>query len=218
MSKINWQEKWKQGQIGFHQEEVNSDLIKYMSTYLDNGDNHHIFVPLCGKTRDMLWLSEKSQHVYGVELSALALQQFDEENDLKLVRESEANFSIYINDDYTLYQGDFFKLTKAHIPQVTHIYDRASIIALPKEIRKKYAEHLTQVISAPHIFLITIEYDQEKVQGPPYSVPQDEIYSYYSHHYNIKIEAEVIINEGLPPRFSEQNLEIKKTVYSMTKK
>jgi thiopurine S-methyltransferase len=220
MSKINWQDKWEQGQIGFHQSEINSDLVNYMSRYLEISEKNdfHIFVPLCGKTSDMLWLKERSKHIYGVELSPLALLQFSEENKLGLEKDLTPTIPSFKNHEYTLYQGDYFNLTKDHLPKLTHVYDRASIIALPQSIRKKYAEHLSEVIAAPYIFLITIDYDQEKVQGPPYSVPQNEIYSYYSKDYNIQIEDEVAITDGLPPRFSEQNVTIKKTVYFMTRK
>lgn len=218
-SEINWQEKWDQGQIGFHQENFNSDLVTYMDRVISESDELvNVFVPLCGKTRDMLWLSEKFIKVFGVELSHLAMEQFEAENNRNFKKSSIDSFTTYSDDKYTLYQGDFFKLDKSHLPHVTHIYDRASMIALPKKIRKSYSKHLTEVIKAPHIFLITIDYDQDKVHGPPYSVPQDEVRSYYGQSYLIEVMSEVVISEGVPPRFAEEGATIKKTVYFMKRK
>ena len=39
-----------------------------------------IFVPLCGKTLDLIWLNEKGHTVMGCELSEVAAKQFFEEN------------------------------------------------------------------------------------------------------------------------------------------
>ncbi len=50
-----WHEKWRSGKLGFHQEKVNSRLVRYWQL-LDLNDGDPVFVPLCGKSLDMLWL------------------------------------------------------------------------------------------------------------------------------------------------------------------
>jgi thiopurine S-methyltransferase len=68
---------------------------------------------------------------------------------------------------------------------VTAIYDRAALIALPKEMRSKYVDHLQKVLSpAVNILLVTLEFDQET--GPPFSVSADEVEALFGERFEIK--------------------------------
>ncbi len=77
-----WHERWQQNQIGFHQQEVNPFLQGYWPS-LKADPSDQVFVPLCGKSHDLLWLRAMGHHVVGVELSPLAVDSFFSENSLR---------------------------------------------------------------------------------------------------------------------------------------
>ena len=69
MNKKNyWQQKWQANDIKFHRLGVNEHLVKYCAN-LQLRPNDHVFVPLCGKGLDMLWLAERGYRITGVEIS-----------------------------------------------------------------------------------------------------------------------------------------------------
>ena len=75
MKKEYWLDRWKREDIGFHQNIINPYLREHWQK-LHLAQNSEVFVPLCGKSRDMLWLHEQGHKVLGVELSHLAAQAF----------------------------------------------------------------------------------------------------------------------------------------------
>ncbi len=76
-----WQERWKNQDIGFHQPEFHALLQKYWSR-LDLRPGSPVFVPLCGKSLDMVWLAQQGHRVIGAELSELAIDDFFAERGL----------------------------------------------------------------------------------------------------------------------------------------
>ena len=79
MKKEFWLERWERQEIGFHQSEINPYLCQYWNE-VHAARESEVFVPLCGKSRDMLWLRKQGHTVLGVELSAIAAQAFFKEN------------------------------------------------------------------------------------------------------------------------------------------
>ena len=65
-----WYERWREGRIGFHLNDTNPNLTEWFDR-LDLKPGSRIFVPLCGKSVDMLWLVEQGMEVVGVELLEL---------------------------------------------------------------------------------------------------------------------------------------------------
>ncbi len=174
-----WLERWQQNQIGFHEKEINSHLQNYWGK-LKLPKKSKIFVPLCGKSSDMLWLLAQGYEVLGVELSPLAVQGFFIDNQLDAKLSNCGAFQRWEIDGLSIYQGDFFALTSEDLAGCSAIYDRASLIALPFDMRQKYAEHLKKVVpSLTDTLLITLEYDQNEMQGPPFSVSKEEVYSLF---------------------------------------
>src|SRR3569623_1038336 len=81
MDREFWQARWDEGRIGFHQDDVNPYLRRYwpgMNIPVDNA----VFVPLCGKSKDMLRLRAQGHAVMGVEVVARAVEAFFAENAL----------------------------------------------------------------------------------------------------------------------------------------
>ena len=212
-----WQQRWADNQIGFHLPEVNPYLITYWSA-LEHKENSKVFVPLCGKTMDMTWLVSQKHSVLGVECSQKAVDAFFEENRLVPEKERIKEFIRYSTTGIELLLGDFFKLDKPCLENVSAVYDRASMVALPEKMRLSYVEHLTQLLpDSVNIFLVTLEYDQSLMQGPPFSVSNDEILRLYNPNFNVELLHQVdVINEQ--KRFKQRGLKsLIERIYKITR-
>ncbi len=197
-----WLERWEQNQIGFHEEEINSHLQKFWGS-LKIPPESKIFVPLCGKSSDMLWLLSQGYHILGVELSPLAVKSFFAENNLEARVTDCGAFQCWEMNGLTIFQGNFFDLTSEDLRDCCAIYDRASLIALPVEMRQQYAQHLREVAPAiSHTLLVALEYDQDEMQGPPFSVSENEVHSLFG----TAIQIECLFAEDI----LEQNEQFKK--------
>ena len=200
-----WHERWQQNQIGFHQDEINPYLKSFWANPgLTPGSQ--IFVPLCGKSLDMLWLRQQGYQVLGIEISPTAVAAFFEENGIKPEVEDIHPFQRWSGDDIEILCGDFFALTARELEAVGAVYDRASLIALPPAMRRQYAEHLYQILPSPvEILLVTLEYPQQQMDGPPFSVSQDELNELYHDQYAISLLASSDII-GQEPHFKSKGL------------
>ncbi|QHF04396.1 thiopurine S-methyltransferase [Pseudomonas asturiensis] len=166
-----WQQRWSTGQIGFHQAEVNEDLRTFWPELaLEQGAR--VLVPLCGKSQDMSWLIEQGFYVVGVELSQTAVEGYFVGRQPPQVRRC-GGFSVYCGPGIEIWCGDFFALTSEAIGRCAAFYDRAAMIALPSDMRERYVRQLEQLMpSVCRGLLITLDYDQSELEGPPFSVPE----------------------------------------------
>lgn len=174
-----WHQRWASNQIGFHQSEPNPLLRNYWSR-LEPAPGQGVFVPLCGKTRDLWWLQEQGHHAVGVELSALAVEAFFAEAGAAAVRQDHGQLQRWHSQEITLFCGDFFALQPADVAACALIYDRASLIALPPAMRRDYAAHLRRLFpQGATMLLITLEYSPSAGNGPPFSVSDAEVRELY---------------------------------------
>lgn len=181
-----WLQRWASGNTGFHQDEVNPYLTRYWHS-LEVPSDAVVFVPLCGKSRDMQWLHSRGHAVVGVELSRLALEVFFREGGLAPTETRTEPFEVFRAQRYTLYQGDFFDLTREELQDVDVVYDRASLIALPPEMRVRYSRHLIDIVPRRAVMLvITLEYPQIEMAGPPFSVDEEEVRRLYEAEYAVE--------------------------------
>jgi thiopurine S-methyltransferase len=181
-----WQNRWRNGQIGFHQAYVDRSLQRHWPA-LNLGAGSRVFVPLCGKSLDLLWLRDQGHFVTGVELSATALEAFCMENGIPARRRVSATFDIYETENMELYCGDFFKLTPSLLGKPAAVYDRAALISWAPELRTAYAGHIAALATpGTHMLLITLEYPQAQMSGPPFSVTRDEVEKLYSRVFEIQ--------------------------------
>lgn len=178
-----WHERWQQNQIGFHQGQVNPYLQQHWKD-LGVPTPARILVPLCGKSLDLLWLREQGYRVEGVELSELAIRAFFEENAIEASSSRVGDFQVWESDGLRLWCGDFFRLKSGMLGPVDAVYDRAALIALPAPMRRQYVEHLQTLIGlVPHL-LVTLEYPQDRMSGPPFSVDAEEVRDLFAQHFN----------------------------------
>jgi thiopurine S-methyltransferase len=181
-----WHERWRTGQIGFHQKSPDRNLARHFAD-LRLAKGSRVFVPLCGKSLDLLWLRDQGHFVVGVELSAIALEAFCMENGVPARRRVREDFEIYEAPALELYRGDFFALTPALLDGVAAVYDRAALISWTPELRAPYVEHLASLLSGgTQMLLVTLEYPQPQMRGPPFSVLSEEVERLYSPYFRIR--------------------------------
>ena len=201
----HWLDRWRENRIGFHETSVNQYLKNYLPRLaLPTGAT--VFMPLCGKALDINWLAQQGYEVIGIELSQLAVEAFFEENSLDYERVVSDRFAIYTSGNIRLLQGDFFDLRNDDLSSCDFIYDRAALIAMELADRPRYYTHMLSVIPrSSSMLLITLEYDQSEMLGPPFSVPTDEVYRYYSAAFSVNLlESNEIVDER--PRWRKVGL------------
>ncbi|RLA23471.1 MAG: thiopurine S-methyltransferase [Gammaproteobacteria bacterium] len=182
-----WLERWQQNQIGFHEQETNAHLQEFWKT-LNIPKGSKIFIPLCGKSRDILWLLSLGYQAVGVEISPLAVENFFAENKLEAKISACDNFQLWKADGLSVYLGNFFELSSIHLTDCNAIYDRAALIALPAEMRQQYVQHLKKIApELSHTLLVTLEYAQHEMPGPPFSVNENEVHSLFANTCDIEL-------------------------------
>ena len=200
-----WHERWKKDEIGFHQTEINAHLRRFTGM-LGLEPGAHILVPLCGKSLDMLWLARQGYMITGIELSERAARDFFTENalDYEMINNGDAN--IYRGKNIEIRCMDFFTTTASNLPKVDGVYDRAALIALPPNMRSAYASRLAGLVGeGVPCLLITLEYPQNEMNGPPFSVESGEVEDLFCCEFKVR---RLLAEERLAkePRFRKKGL------------
>lgn len=191
-----WHQRWIDNVIGFHLNQVNPLLIaNFDSLSLDVGSR--VFLPLCGKTLDLAWLLSNGYCVSGAELSDLAVNQLFEQLEITPTKTDLGDLTRYSADSIDIFVGDIFHLSSKVLGEVDAVYDRAAFVALPKEMRDRYAEHLVQLTNGAQQLLITFEYDQTLQAGPPFAISNQELTQQYNHRYEMTLLASQALEGGL---------------------
>jgi len=186
-----WLERWQRNEIGFHQPAPNTALTRHWPK-LGLAPGARVFVPLAGKSLDMIWLAAQGHRVIGIELAAEAVRAFADENGPI--------------DRVELRCGDLFELDPAALGRIEAVFDRGSLVALPPLLRQRYAAKLTE-LSPPgtRTLLVTMEYDQSKMNGPPHAVPEAEVRALFGATHDIElIERNGALDDF--PRFAQRGV------------
>ena len=208
MEKSFWLDKWQAKEIGFHLSDFHPLLQKYHLKVFSSSKS--VFVPLCGKSHDMAFLASEKYRVTGSELSEIAAQEFFEEQKLLFgntdyLIENQRTHTSYRNDGCTIFTGDYFDLESTMLLGAENIYDRAALIALPKEMRVRYVKQLKELLPQANMLLITLDYDQSVVSGPPFSVDEQEVNQLFSFASIKQLYRQDIIEQE--PRFMSKGLQ-----------
>lgn len=187
-----WHERWRANRIAFHQNRVNALLERHHHRLLrvsaGGPDRPVVLVPLCGRSLDMWWLREQGWQVLGVELSEIAVRDFFAERGFAAVPETDGPFTRYAADDIELLVGDVFDLTPERLAGVDAVYDRAALVALPPDLRRRYVVHMQAALpERSATLLITFEYPQHEFDGPPFSVSPGAVDALYSATRTIEL-------------------------------
>ncbi len=200
-----WLERWAEQQIGFHQERINPHLERFWPM-LEPGSGGRVFVPLCGKSHDMRWLLEQGYRVVGCELSSLAVEAFFAENGLTPDIQQTPHYARWKDGDIEILCGDFFSLDPADVGAIDTFYDRASLIALTPTQRPLYARQLAHLVGKDTAgLLITLDYNQLELSGPPFAVSAAEVDRLFGDDFEIR---QVFSFDALEenPKFREKGL------------
>jgi len=200
MNNEHWLERWKEKNIGFHEDKVNPLLVRHFKT-LNMSRNSRILIPLCGKTLDISWFLALGHKVLGVELSEIAVNELFEDLNISPQIEEVNGMIHYSSKDIDIFVGDIFHLTTEMSGKIDMIYDSASLVALPKDVRIKYTKHLREISNHATQLLISCEYDQNIMKPTPFSIEEEEIKEHYKNHYEIKLLERAMIVGGLKGKY-----------------
>jgi thiopurine S-methyltransferase len=168
-----WVARWQEGKIGFHEGAPNQYLVAHAAWL---ADRRRVLVPLCGKSEDLAFLASRGHDVVGVELVEDAVKQFFDEHGTVAETEVSGSLVIYRAGAITVIAGDIFAVTTDHIGPIDAIFDRAALVALPPDIRARYAAHLRALTpDARRELLVSIEYPPEASNGPPFCIEEPEV-------------------------------------------
>ena len=190
-----WHQRWQKNEIGFHQSDADAQLVKHFPQLQLQAGNR-VFVPLCGKTLDIAWMLDQGYRVAGAELSQIAIEQLFANLGIKPEVTLVGPLKRYSGDNIDIFVGDIFELTAQELGTIDAVYDRAALVALPKETREKYTRHLAAITNKAPQLLLCFEYDQSLMAGPPFSITPDEVVEHYAATYQTILLEE----EPLPQR------------------
>lgn len=182
-----WNARWNESKIGFHQDRPTPLLLEHWPS-LGIAPGARVFVPLCGKSVDMAWFASQGLEVLGVELSALAVEQFFAEQGLAPeIRDSHYGRH-YSAGGIEIICGDAFALDAALLSSCAAVFDRAALIALPEALRRLYSTSLyASLPTGCRGLLITLEYPQHEKAGPPFSVDEAEVRSRFGDTWTVDV-------------------------------
>ena len=206
MNREFWLQRWQSGRTGFHRNEALPMLTRHWPS-LGLAPGSRVLVPLAGKSLDMIWLTEQGFSVLGVELSPRAIEQFLLENDLRAHEHDSAQGRHFVVASIELICGDVFDLDAPTVAGCAAVYDRAALIALPPPMRRRYADLLSRILPARcNMLLVTLDYDQQLMDGPPFAVSTDEVQTLYGSEWCISpLESRDILDQE--PRFAALGLQ-----------
>ncbi|MCC7254095.1 thiopurine S-methyltransferase [Hyphomicrobium sp.] len=182
-----WIERWQKGEIGFHQAAGNDLLQKHWSS-LGAAPGSTVFVPLCGKSLDMVWLAGQGHRVIGVELSPLAVDDFFRELGVEADTRTAGALVVRTAGPITIWCGDIFDLPAEVVREVGAVYDRAALVAFPPSLQARYAQRLADILPAGvPTLLVSLAYPQEEMSGPPFSTPLARVAELFGKTHDISL-------------------------------
>lgn len=188
MERDFWLERWRTGSTGWHQSDVHPFLARH-GEWLVRGEPTvtRVFVPLCGASRDMLWLRRAGASVVGIDLAPEAFRRFYDDAGLEPRVDRTCLFERWHADDIELLAGDFFDADAAVLGAFGAVYDRAALFALPPAMRERYAQHMAELCRpGTRLLQITFDYDQREMIGPPFAVDGAELHRLYDWAFSIQ--------------------------------
>jgi len=183
-----WLARWRDGRTAFHEGHPNTFLEQHIAQV---AGRRRVLVPLCGKAEDLAFLAARGHEVIGVELAEQAVREFFAAHALTPSIAAHGPFVAYSAGSITLLVGDIFDLTPPWAGVIDALYDRAALIALPAALRSRYVEHILGLLpaGAPGL-VITLEYEQSQMSGPPFAVLEAELRSQFGAATSIVLVAE----------------------------
>ena len=194
-----WTDRWKEDKIGWHRDEVNEYLIKYIEELTGGRSNIRVFVPLSGKSVDMLWLADQGYTVVGVELAKQAIESFFSENILtftvesvKMAATSEPAEVYKCNEkQITIFCCDLFILSEEDVGgKFDAIWDRGSISAIVPSAGdrgKRYTKLMHSLLACNGNYMVESHYYEiDRGNNPPASISDELRNELFGEDFTIK--------------------------------
>jgi len=191
-----WRQRWAKNETAWHQSKTNPLLVKHFQE-LSVAKRGRVFVPLCGRTLDISWLLSHGYRVAGAELSQTAIEQLFMELGVQPEITGVGELDQWSAKNIDIFVGDIFALSRQELGPVDAIYDRAALVAFPEEMRNRYTAHLTEMTGTAPQLLICYEYDQRLLEGPPFSISQEEVKRHYLTKYDVTLLTSTDVAGGL---------------------
>lgn len=156
-----------------------------------------VFVPLCGKSLDIGWLLGEGYRAVGAELVENAVQQLFEGLGVEPAIEDAGPLKRYRAEGLDIFVGDLFDVSAALLGAVDAVYDRAALVALPAETRPRYAAHIADVADRAPQLLVTFDYEQTQMAGPPFAVSEEEVRRLTRTAYEVELLQSAEVEGGL---------------------
>ncbi|KAF4074100.1 hypothetical protein AMELA_G00250680 [Ameiurus melas] len=188
-----WEDKWQEGKIAFHQPHIHQMLKDNLDKILCGQQQVRFFFPLCGKAVDMKWLADMGHVIVGVEISEKGIKEFFEEHSLEYKEEpvpAIPGAKVFKSSDakISLYQCDLYKFSSAIEGQFGAIWDRGSLVAINPCDRQQYAALIMSLMDKDCRYLLaTLEYNPELWKGPPFVVLEEVVKSLYGDACDIEV-------------------------------
>jgi thiopurine S-methyltransferase len=213
-----WHQRWRTGQIGFHQSSPHPFLERWWPT-LGMPRGSRVYVPLCGKSLDMVWLAVRGHAVVGSELSPIAVAEFFGEQRMPVGVRTHGPFRRHASGAFEILEGDALALTPHLLGPVRAAYDRAALVALPAELRAGYAGQFAELMPpGSKSLLVGFEYDEARKPGPPFSVDAQEIAQLYGPAFEIRELERVDIIESSPKFAAAGVAQLFETLYELKRR
>ncbi|PAU82205.1 thiopurine S-methyltransferase [Halovibrio salipaludis] len=168
-----WHDIWTERKIGFHRSDIHPMLQNHWHSLGCEGLD--VLVPLSGKTLDMRWLASEGHQVTGIELDQRAVDEFFEEWQCQPAVDARVDgLADHHSGNIHLLVGDFFGFQPE--ARFEAFYDRAALIAMPEAMRPDYLRKLASLVVEGGVgMLITFEYPDGEMDGPPFPVRRPEL-------------------------------------------
>lgn len=201
MEKEFWLARWERREIGFHRPDIHWALNRHWDEICGGGAGR-VLVPLCGKSLDQRWLARRVHEVVGIEFSEQAIREFYQEWNKAPAREQVGKLHRWQAENVVIFEGDFFDFRTSQPFEL--FYDRAALVALPRKLRSAYLDHLHRLLADDaRGLLVTFEYDQARMDGPPFSVPETEMMAESGFRFELLERREVLQQH---PGFAQRGL------------
>ena len=195
-----WKKRWMDNNIGWHRDKVHNLLVKYVHELTGGRSDLRVFVPLCGKSRDMLWLAEQDHNVVGVEVAKQPIESFFEENDLTFsVEKVKLAAAVDPVDVYKcvekkiiIFCCDLFLLSEEDVDgRFDAIWDRGSLSAMQPAVDKRgkrYAKKIHSLLAADGKYMLEthLYYGVDRGKSTPASISDELLNEIYEEDFILK--------------------------------
>lgn len=182
-----WSDMWNQaGNPRWHQSDFDSNLQRI------TGLKGRVFLPLCGGTRDLMWFNKQPlvTEVIGTEACIQGIKQFEIEQGIKFEVKEVGEFKVYVFEKIQIFLGNHFSkelVTLFSDEKFDLIFDRASLIAITKEMREEYKARMIKWLKPGGLYYLqTFNYDEKlRPNMPPRPFDKSTVESLYSDTFRI---------------------------------